>query len=347
MNVSYNELEKSLTKDLNSIYLFYGTERYLIDNAVNKIKKKFGELLPGINYILVDETNLDNIVSEVESPAFFSAVASSMRTDELCGTKKLIIVKNTGLFKKDGRKKTATPMQEKLTDCLKEELEDIIIVFVEEEADKNILFEQIEKVGIICKIDELKLETLVIKLKQICELYKVKADNITLKYLVEVCGTNLQTLINEIRKLIEYAGENGTITIDSVNKLAIKQIDSVIFELTDNLAIKKIDIAIDILNNLIYQKEPIQKILITLYNHFKKLYLCSVAISLNKDIVNTLNLKPNQIFLVNKYKKQVSYFKVNELKELLNQFVELDYNSKIGKIDVDIGLKSILCNYCS
>ena len=113
------------------------------------------------------------------------------------------------------------------------------------------------------------------------------------------------------------------------------------------MAIRKIDKALDILDNLVYQKEPLQKILITLYNHFKKLYLCQIAISENKDIVTSLGLKPNQTFLVSKYRKQVSFFKNNELRNILNELIDLDYNSKIGKIDIDIGLRSILCNYCS
>lgn len=338
MNLSYDVLDKSLGQGLKPIYLLYGEERYLIETAVKKIKKQFGELLLGINYIVLDETNINDIISNIESPPFGY-------------DKKLIIVKNTGLLKKDGRKKAPTPIQEKLEEYIKDNFdyisESVIIVFIDQDADKNVLYEQIEKNGIICKIDELKPIQIVSKLKKICSLYKVNCDDITLNYLIEMSGTSLQNLINEIRKLIEYVGENGTITIDSVNKLAIKQIDSVIFELTDNLAIRKIDIAINILDNLIYQKEPVQKILITLYNHFKKLYLCSMALNLNKDIVNTLNLKPNQVFLVNKYKKQVSYFEIAELKTILNEFVDLDNNSKNGKIDIDIGLKSILCNYCS
>lgn len=47
-----------------------------------------------------------------------------------------------------------------------------------------------------------------------------------------------------------------------------------------------------------------------------------------------------------KYKKQASYFKGNDLKYLLNELVDLDYNSKIGNIDIDVGLRSILCRFC-
>ena len=337
MNLTYDSLIKNINERLSPLYLLYGEEQYLIETAVNKIKKKFGELLLGINYIVLDETNADNIISDIEVPAFGYE-------------KKLIIVKNSGLFKKDGRKKAGTPLQEKVTEYIKNNLdiikESVIIVFMENEVDKNSIYKKKEKNGIICNIEELKQLQLVKKLKQICMLYKVNCDETTLNYLVENCGTNLQNLINEIRKLIEYAGENGKITIEDVNSLAIKQMESVIFELTDNLAIRKIDKALDVLDNLIYQKEPLQKILITLYNHFKKIYLCSIAVDLNKDIVNSLSLRPNQTFLITKYKKQASYFKKEELKKILKAFIDLDYNSKNGKIDIDVGLRGILCNYC-
>ena len=338
MDLNYDSLDKSIQTELKPLYLIYGEEQYLVDTSVNKIKKKFGEKVLGINYILIDETNLDNLISDIEMPAFGF-------------DKKLIVVKNSGLFKKDGRKKSGSPMQDKIADYIKNNMdvieESVILVFVEQEADKNVVFEEISKNGIVCNIEELKPIQLVKKLKQICNLYKVNVEESTLNYLVENSGTNLQHLINEIRKLIEYAGENGTITIDAVNRLSIKQIESVIFELTDNLAMKKIDKALEVLDNLIYQKEPLQKILITLYNHFKKIYLCVEAVDLKKDVVNSLNLKPNQTFLVTKYKKQASYFKKEELRKIIEEFYNLDYNSKNGKIDIDVGLRSILCSYCS
>ncbi len=338
MDLTYDALEKSLNAELKPLYLIYGDDQYLVDTCVNKIKKKFGERVLGINYILIDETNLDNLISDIEMPAFGF-------------DKKLIIVKNSGLFKKDGRKKSGSPMQDKVAEYIENNMEiieeSVILVFVEGTADKNIVFEKVQKQGILCNCEELRPAQLVKKLKQICGLYKVNVDDMTLNYLIETCGTNLQNLINEIRKLIEYSGENGTITLDAVNKLSIKQIESVIFDLTDFLAMRKIDKALEILDNLIYQKEPIQKILITLYGHFKKIYLCAIAVKLNKDVVNSLNLKPTQTFLVTKYKKQASYFKMSELRTILDELTDLDYNYKNGKIDLDIGLRSILCRYCS
>ena len=155
----------------------------------------------------------------------------------------------------------------------------------------------------------------------------------------------MQELINEIRKLIEYVGENGTITKKDIDMLSTKKIESVIFDLTDSLGKKQTKTAIVVLRNLILNKEPTQKILITLYNHFKKLYLTKLALKENKDIIYSLDLKQNQTFLVNKYKTQAGYFKLEELRTILKELTDLDNKYKIGLIDLDIGFESILCAY--
>ena len=158
-------------------------------------------------------------------------------------------------------------------------------------------------------------------------------------------GTNMQDLINEIRKLIEYAGSGGELLKQDADKLSTKQVQAIIFDLTDNLGNKQIGKALNILDNLVYNKEPYQKILITLYNHFKKLYLLKLyeKSGSNKDIAEVLSLKPNQTFLITKYKKQTSYFNEKELEEIVKNLIDLDYKSKNGLIDIEIGLKSILC----
>lgn len=335
--MNYDSLERELNNELRSIYLLYGEEQYLIETAVKKIKKKFGDLLLGINYIVLDDTNLDDLIPNIEMPAFGY-------------DKKLIIVKNSSLFKKDGRKKAPTEIQERIGNYISDNLsiinEGVVLVFVQQEADKNSVYDLIERVGIVCQVDLLKPNQLVQRLKKVCSLYKVNASDVVLNYLIEVSGTSLQELINEIRKLIEYVGEGGTISEKDVDLLASKNIESVIWDLTNSIAERKTDKVLEVLNNLIYKKEPFPVILSVLYNHFKKLYLCKEAMRLNKDVVTALGLKPNQTFLVPKYKKQVTYFKGNDLRNILEQISSLDYNSKIGNIDAEVGLKSILCRFC-
>lgn len=339
--VSIENLEKELKNgNLEGIYLLYGEELFLLESSLKRIKGLFGELVKGINYILIDDTNIGQLISDIETPAFGFE-------------KKLIIARNTNLFAREGKRKNAeiAKMKEKLTEYLQENekiiKQSVVLVFVEDSADSvQKLYKTIDKIGVVCKFDYQKPIQIEKRIKAICNGYKVLIDDSTIRYFIEVCGTNMQDLINEIRKLIEYAGPNGKIQKEDIDKLSIKKLESIIFDLTDNLGKKDIAKALEVLQNLIYSKEPLQKILITLYNHFKKIYLTKLAVRLKKDVITSLNLKPNQTFLVNKYKTQANYFKENELNEILQYLRDLDYKYKNGLIDLQVGLESILCSYC-
>ncbi len=343
-----SSLENSLKQGkLENIYLLYGEERFLLDNCVKKIKKIFGEMINGINYIQIDSNNIQEIISDIETPAFGYPT-------------KLIIAKDTGLFQKSTRKnkkveetpkKDENKFEKKLADYIKENIstiqDGVILLFVEQDADKNALYKAIDELGIVCNFEKQKPAELAKRIKAICNAYKVNIDGQTISYFIESCGTSLADLINEIRKQIEYVGENGTITKETIDLLGIKQFESIIFDLTDNLGKKNIEESLKVLKNLIYAKEPIQKIFITLYNHFKKLYITKIAVNEKLNLAESLNLKANQTFLAGKYRMQSGYFKEAELKKLLKEFIDLDYKVKNGMMDINVGLESILCRYCS
>ena len=326
-----------------SVRLLYGEETYLLETKLKRIKKDFGELIKGINFIQIDDTNVQELIADIETPAFGYE-------------KKLIIARDTGLFKKEkktakGQELVVNNLMNKIAEYINENIsvinEAVELIFVEEEAEKNTLYKTIEKNGEIMEFPLLKLPDLIQNIQKICMAYKVKIDNGTAKYFIECCGTSMQDLINEIRKLIEYVGQDGVITNKEVDLLSIKQIDSVIFDLTDNLGKKDTKKAMEVLNNLIYEKEPIQKILITLYNHFKKLYIVKIAEEYRKDLALAMKLKPNQLFLTTKYKMQAKYFSKQEIEKIMEEFINLDANYKVGLIDINIGLEAILCRYCS
>ena len=153
----------------------------------------------------------------------FGEIISDLETPSFGFEKKLIIAKNTGLFKKEGRKKAKKDDQSirsKLLEYLKENFEyikdSVILVFVEDEADKSDLLEFINKNGIVCNFEYQKPAQIQARIKAITNAYKVNIDNPTLSYFIECCGTDMQELINEIRKLIEYVGQGGTITKDDI-----------------------------------------------------------------------------------------------------------------------------------
>ena len=148
--MTVENLEKELKQEkLHSIYLFYGEETYLLENAVKKIKKIFGDLILGINYIQINETNVNGLISDIETPAFGY-------------DKKLIIVKNSNILKKEKKSNTKsnTDLQKKISEYIKENIKTIdqttVLIFIEEELIKCDLTNTIQELGEVCNFERLK-----------------------------------------------------------------------------------------------------------------------------------------------------------------------------------------------
>lgn len=198
------ELEKSLKEEkLNYIYLFYGEETYLLDTVVKKIKKLFGEKIAGINYIELDEETIGNLMQEIQTPSFGYP-------------KKMIVVKNSGIFKKDTKKRgiaSVKNIREEVENYFKYNVEyikeNLVLIFIEDNVEKLNITKTVESLGgIVCEFELQKPIIIEKRLTAICNAYKVKAEQGAISFLIETSGTSMQELINEIRKLIEYVGEN-------------------------------------------------------------------------------------------------------------------------------------------
>lgn len=137
--LTIEELEKELkAKKLVSLYLLFGEETFLLESNLKKIKKLFGDTVKGINYILIDEDTVENIIQDIETPAFGYE-------------KKLIIARDTGIFKTGPKKQkeSITKLREKLNDYIKENISLInstcVIVFAESEGGRSSLQNTIDK----------------------------------------------------------------------------------------------------------------------------------------------------------------------------------------------------------
>ena len=180
--LSIENLEKELKSGkLKNLYLLYGEELFLLETCLKKIKSLFGDYTKGINYIKIDETNCSQLISDIETPSFGYE-------------RKLIIARNTGLFKKEGKRKNAelASLKERIDEYINKNIElinaSVVLIFIEEEADaKQKLYTTIDKLGIVCKFDYQKPIQISARIKAICNGYKVQIDDATLRYFIECC----------------------------------------------------------------------------------------------------------------------------------------------------------------
>ncbi len=98
--------------------------------------------------------------------------------------KKMIVVKNSGLFKKDTKKKTSgiKEIRDNLEKCLKENAEyiqeNLVIIFIEDSVEKLNITKLVETLGgVICEFETQTPIMLEKRLTAICNAYKVHAEN--------------------------------------------------------------------------------------------------------------------------------------------------------------------------
>ena len=99
--------------------------------------------------------------------------------------------------------------------------------------------------------------------------------------------------------------------------------------------------ALKCLNDLLENKEPIQKIVIMIAKHFKSLLVAKMASIENRNVMDELATKST--YAANKYLAQSKSFKLDELSKIMRELAKLDLDSKTGMIDLKIGLEKVIC----
>lgn len=315
---------------MNNLYLITGDETYEKAECLRKIENEFGELVRGINYIVLDKDNISNLESEINTYPFGYS-------------KKLIIVKLESKSSKedDESNKKSDFFTESLEKTLLDIDDSVCIVFVGDFTLKSKIYKFVSKNGKCFNFEKRKENEIISWCSTIFKENDIKIANQDVAYLVNLCGTEKQVLKNEMDKLLGYATYSKIITKNDIDKLCVKTSDIIIFDLTDSLGSKNFKEALFCLNELIENKEPIQKIVIMIAKHFKSLLVAKIAIEQNKNVMEELNAKSS--YAVNKYKEQSRRFTKKELINLVNELAKLDIDSKLGKIDLKIGLEKIIC----
>lgn len=308
---------------MENLYLLSGDDEYEKNKLVEELKKKFQPLQKGINYIQIEKENMHMLEQELTTYSFFN-------------DPKLVIVK---LDKKSNDDDETKSKKEWFTDELEskilDKIENITLVFLEEGTSKGKLNKFITANGKVIMCEKKKPKELVSWVISFCKEREIKIGTMEATYLIDLCGSNKQILENELLKLLDYC-ENNTIQKQDIDKICIKTSEVIIFDLTDSYGRKDINATLKYLEELLENKEPLQKILIMLTKHFKSLLLTKVILEQGGNVANELGLKP---YPAKKYSDQSKNFTKEELINIFKELAKLDIDSKLGKIDLKIGLQ--------
>ncbi len=300
---------------MSKVYLFFGDEKYDLNQRIEKIKKEFNNLELGINLFYIDSNNIQELPNVFEEVSFF-------------GSQKLVIIRDTKLkFDVDI--------------ITKNENSEITIIIVEDSIDKRTT--QYKTLQKIAEIEEFKtmdsykaIEYIIKTLK----LYNVTISKENATYMESICADDKTNIINELQKLVNYLDDEKVVTKEIIDKVCSKTFNSKIFDLLDDIVRKNKNKALNELEELLNQKEPIVKIYIMLYKQIKQLYLIKLAKN-NKvtDVAKYLKINP---YVYNNLSRVTDSFSLADLKKIIYTFDDYDEKTKIGEMDFELGLKKII-----
>jgi len=324
--MSEDILKKAVkNKDIGSLYLFYGTEEYLKKNYTNYIEEN----------LLAEDFKLMNKVV-LEGKISTSAIIDNCETPPVFSERKIVVVKNSGLFK--GKKKADVAVkkaktEDELTQFLQRVPKHACLIFIESEIDKRIKYvDLIKKHGLIVEFNYRKPEEMANWVIRMVKARKHEMDLNTAAQLVEYCEPGMEDVLNEIDKLSAYSGDRQQITMVDIKKVCTKSVKSRVFDLTDAIGAKQSAKALTLLNDLVVLKEPMPKVMYMIMRQFRQL----IQIKLMRreganqtEITTRLKLPP---YFSAKIIQQAERFSMEKLEKAVSTGLELDLAIKTGKI---------------
>ncbi len=329
--------------NFENMYLFYGREYYLIENAIKVFKGSLNEGMIDFNLDIIDgkESMLDTIISSIETLPFMD-------------DRKIVIIKDFELLK--GKKKNFSDGDEKyFIDHLDNIPESTVIVFaVYGEIDKRkTLVKKISKKGIVFNCDKLSDMDLFKWVKKKFDANNAIIDNPQVMYFIEQEGyrdksseKTLSDLENEINKISSFVGKENKVTNDIIDKLSQKKVENDIFKLIDYIGEKKSSDAMKILNDMISEGESVLAIFAMIAKQFKivmQVRQLQIDGYTSKVIAEKLSIHP---FVAGKALKQTKNFSDESIIDMLNYILESDYKIKNGLIRDTIAIEMLIGKYC-
>ena len=305
------------------MYLLYGEEDYLRKQYRDKLKSALTTPDDTMNYHYYEGKDLDipQLIDLAETMPFFAE-------------RRVIILENSGLCKSGG---------DALAEYLKQPAQSVVIILVESQVDKRSkLFKVLKEQGRACEFVVQNEQTLKRWIASLAGQDNKKISEQTAEYFLEKTGTDMANIRTEWEKLICYTMGKEIITIEDIDAICTQRVSNRIFDMVAAIAEKRQKEALDMYHDLLTLKEPPMGILALIARQFnlmlqvKELQQKGLG---GRQIGDKVGLAP---FIIQKYERQASRFKMKELKAALQACVEADEAVKTGRLNDVLSIELLI-----
>lgn len=338
--MKYQEFIASLKGQVQPVYLFYGKEAFLRQDALKRLKTALlPEGLEMLNY------------TELTNPAVQDLIACAETLPFMCD-RRLVVVRDLALLGKDDK----TGAAEKRTGADAEAETEALLSYLDRLPDSAcIVFEAGDTVDKRRKLtkklaampgavtfdppDDSDLQRFLLKRARASGL-EMTAE--ACQRLLFLSGRDMTALTAEMEKLAAYAGARGRIDTADVDAIATRTAEARVFDMIDDVIEGRTGQAYTRLSTLLEAGEARLGILALITRQYRQMLYVKDMLSARRsqqEIAAQLGIKP---FIVSRLGSRVRTMSSGELEEKLTRCIETDYAVKSGQMREDAALDTLL-----
>ncbi|MBQ0028450.1 MAG: DNA polymerase III subunit delta [Lachnospiraceae bacterium] len=315
-------------KTFKQIYLLYGEEAYLRVQYKNNLKDALVPEDDTMNFAYYEgkDINIPELIDLAETLPFFA-------------DRRVIFLENTGLVK-DGCDELAAYIDSGIP-------ESTVFVITEMNVDKRTkLFKAIAKAGKCVEFTKQTDDTLKRWIVSKVKKENKMITNGTIDVFLEMVGTDMLCISNELDKLFAYTLNKEQITVSDVKEVCTVQLVNRIFEMIGMIGLRKKTEAIEMYHDLLALKETPFGMLALIERQFN--IMLQMADLMERGIpFDTIAKKVGlSTYIAKKYVPQIKCFTKDEMKRVLNACAEVDYGVKTGDIKAELGVELLIIESC-
>ncbi|MBQ6550808.1 MAG: DNA polymerase III subunit delta [Lachnospiraceae bacterium] len=323
---------KILNQDLKSrefkkAYLLYGDEAYLRRYYVNAFRDK-----------ILGDDRMNLLELEGKEPDL-GALRDFTDTMPLFAEKRLVILRDTGLFKASS---------EEYAEWIGSLPDTAVVIFSEEEADKrNRLYKRVSENGYAAELSTPDEQGKGAFVQRFLKAHDMKITRDAYDLLLSRLTGGLDSITNELEKLLGYAGEGGSVRAEDVRAVITESTEIRVFDLTDALSEGRTERAFDIYYSLLREREPAMRLLFLISRQFSQLYSIKRMASeglRDDDVAKTLAIRSP--YVVKRLRRTADRFTEERLLSALTNIRRTEEDVKTGNLAEAPALEILMISLC-
>ncbi len=314
----------------DSVFLFYGSDNYIIKAKTNQLVQKHQ----------IDDFNITSY--DMEEVDIEDAINDAATIPFMCD-KKAVIIKNAYFLSNQKKmKKEINHNIEAFNRYLENPVEDTLLIIhapYDKLDERKAITKFLKSHSTVEVCTPLKNQDLRSWVKRQLGKNDISIDPEAVNEILKRVENNTEVLVSETQKLVMFAEGTRKIDIDTVKKVVTKNVEDNVYEIANMLLENNRSKALEAYNDLVMHSEDPLRILGILVNKYREILHTKLLIKSGKDkseIAKYFNANSGRAFYIMKNARGVS---TDLVQKHLRTLEDIDYKIKTGQIDKKIGLE--------